>query len=215
MSTLNCQAILFDLDGTLIESTFYIERLWHAWGLRHGVSPQYMTEVLHGRRAVEIIHTVAPHLSVADEIYTIETNEIIGMDGMRAYPGARELLNALPRMQWAIVTSGSMRVATARLNYAQLPTPDVFVTADDVAHGKPAPDAFLLAAKRLNIDPANCIVCEDSPAGIQAAKAAGMKTIAIASTCPSEMLWQADVIAQQFADIQASFAGDQLHIHIK
>src|ERR1041384_6731828 len=160
MFTLYCEAILFDLDGTLIESTFYIERLWQDWGIKHGVPPQHLLEVMPGRRGVEIISIVAPHLSVEEEAYGLETAEILNMNGMKKYPGAHELLSAVPRKQWAIVTSGSLRVASARLNYAKLPMPDVFITAEDVTAGKPAPDAYLLAAKRLNMSPSDCVVVE-------------------------------------------------------
>src|SRR5512142_3052355 len=157
MFTLNCQAILFDLDGTLIESTFYIERLWQDWGLQHGISPQHMSEVMHGRRGVEIINIVAPHLSIQEEAYALETAEILHMNGMKAYPGAKEILTALPHKQWAIVTSGTMRVASARLNYANLQASVFFIPADNVSAGKPAPYAYLLGAKRLNVDPADCV----------------------------------------------------------
>lgn len=215
MSTLNCQAILFDLDGTLVESTFFIERLWQDWGLRHGVTPQRMSEVMHGRPAVEIIHIVAPHLSIKDEIYALETDEISRMEGMRTYAGARELLSSLPPRQWAIVTSGSVRVATARLNYANLPRPEVFVTADDVKAGKPAPDAYLLAAERLHVKPADCVVVEDAPAGVRAGKAAGMNVIGIASSHSKEELRQADVVVGKLADIKVHLIGKQINIWFK
>ncbi len=213
MLTLDCQAILFDLDGTLIESTFYIERLWQDWGSQYGISPQSMSEIMHGRRAVEIIRTVAPHISVQEEAHALEAKEIAGIDGMRTYPGAKELLSALPPKQWAIVTSGSLRVASARLKYAQLPMPDVFITADVVTAGKPAPDAYLLAAKRLSVNPSDCVVVEDTPAGIQAAKAAGMKSIAISSTHRWEALGQADVVVQQLANIQVRVTAGTINIH--
>lgn len=215
MSTLNCQAILFDLDGTLIESTFYIERLWQDWGIKHGVAPQRLSEVMHGRRAVEIISIVAPHLAVQEEAYALETAEILNMGELKAYPGAKELLSALPKKQWAIATSGSLRVASARLNHAKLPTPEVFITADDVSAGKPAPDAFLLTAARLKVPASRCVVIEDSPAGIQAAKAAGMKAIGIASTQPRETLSKADVVVRQLADIKVQITGSQLSIQIR
>jgi mannitol-1-/sugar-/sorbitol-6-phosphatase len=215
MYTLNCQAILFDLDGTLVESTFFIERLWQDWGVQHGVSPQRMSEVMHGRPATEIINIVAPHLSIRDEVYALETNEISRMDGMKTYTGARELLHKLPPKQWAIVTSGSLRVAGARLSYARLPRPDVFITADDIKAGKPAPDAYLLAAHRLHTNPADCVVVEDAPTGIQAGKAAGMKVIGIASSHPKEELRQADVVVQQLADIKVHVMENQISLQFK
>jgi sugar-phosphatase len=174
-----------------------------------------MSEVMHGRRAVEIVSSVAPHLSVDAEVYALETAEIAKMEGMRSYPGAKELLSALPRGKWAIATSGSLRVASARLNYANLPTPDVFITANDVRAGKPAPDAYLLAASRLNVKPAQCVVVEDTPAGIQAGRAAGMKTIGIAATRSEELLSQADVVVAQLADIKPRIAGDTIWIEFR
>lgn len=214
MQTLNCQALLFDLDGTLVESTLFIERLWQDWGMQHGIPPQRMSEVMHGRRANEIIHIVAPHLSIKDEVYALETDEISRMDGMRTYAGARELLNSLPLGQWAIVTSGSMRVASARLSYANLPRPEVFVTAHDVAAGKPAPDAYLLAAERLHVKPRDCVVVEDAPAGVRAGKSAGMKVIGVASSHSKEELSQADVVVGQLADIQLQCTGNQIYIQL-
>jgi mannitol-1-/sugar-/sorbitol-6-phosphatase len=215
MFNLNCRAILFDLDGTLVESTSFIERLWQDWGLQHGIAPQYMSEVMHGRRAREIIHIVAPHLPIKEEAYAMETAEISNMEGMQAYRGARELLNRLPRKQWAIVTSGTLRVASARLNHAKLPTPEVFITADDVKAGKPAPDGYLLAAKRLSVSPADCVVVEDAPAGVQAGKAAGMKVIGIASLLQKEILSQADIVIKEVADIKLQFTGSGINIQIK
>ncbi len=215
MQTLNCQAILFDLDGTLVESTFFIERLWQEWGIQHGIPAQRMSEVMHGRRAHEIIHIVAPHLSITDEVYALETDEIERMDGMRTYTGARELLSSLPRQRWAIVTSGSMRVAQARWRYAKLPRPDVFITAEDVRAGKPAPDAYLLAAERLHVNPADCVVVEDAPNGVLAGKAAGMKVIGIASSHSKEELSQADVVVGQLTEIKLQLLGNQINLHFE
>lgn len=215
MQTLNCRAVLFDLDGTLVESTSFIERLWQDWGRQHGITPQRMSEVMHGRRAHEIIHLVAPHLSIHDEVYALESDEIARMGGMRTYDGARELLNSLPRGHWAIVTSGSMRVASARLSYAGLPMPDVFITAHDVNAGKPAPDAYLLAAQRLHVSPGDCVVVEDAPAGILAGKAAGMKVIGVASSHSKEELSAADVVVRQLADMKLQFTGNQISIQLE
>ena len=215
MLALHCQAILFDLDGTLVESTSFIERLWQDWGMQHGVAPKRMSEVMHGRRAGEIIHILAPHLPLKEEVYAMETTEISRMDGMKAYAGAPELLNSLSPRQWAIVTSGSRRVASARLNYAKLPIPEVLITADDVRQGKPAPDAFLLAAHRLHVQPADCVVVEDAPAGVQAGKAAGMKVVGIMSTLARERLAPADVVIQQLADMKVHATGNGINIQFK
>ncbi len=183
--------------------------------MQHGVSPNRMAAVMHGRPAVEIINIVAPHLSANDEIYALETDEISGMDGMRTYPGAKDLLSSLPSGQWAIVTSGSSRVANARLSYAKLPVPTVFITADDIKAGKPAPDAYLLASHRLGVEPADCIVVEDSPAGVQAGKAAGMRVIGVASSHSKEELNQADVVVPQLSDMRVKSMGNEIQIELK
>lgn len=215
MLTLNCQAILFDLDGTLIDSAVRIQRLWEGWGERHGIAPQFLMEVMHGRPASETISLVAPHLSVWDEAEALETLEISDMDGVRPYSSASDLLHELSPRQWAIVTSGTLRVAGARMRHVGLPTPPVFITADDVKEGKPAPEGYLLAAKRLGLRPAECVVVEDAPAGIRAGKAAGMKVIAVASTLSAEALSQADVVIRQLDEIQLSLTDNGINIQIK
>ena len=145
-------------------------------GVRDAASSGSLLEVMHGRRADETIRMVAPHLSVQDEFLALEAEEIADMEGVRPYP-AKELLDRLAPGQWAIVTSGTRRVAEARMRHVELPTPRVFITADDVNVGKPAPDGYLLAASRLNLKPTDCIVVEDAPAGIQAGKSAGLPSL--------------------------------------
>lgn len=215
MLTLNCQAILFDLDGTLIDSAIRIQRLWQDWGKRHGISPQFLMEVMHGRRAGETISIVAPHLSLQDEVEALEIIETSDMDGVRPYASAGDLLDKLSAKQWAIVTSGTLRVASARMKHVGLPMPDIFITGDDVKEGKPAPDGYLLAAERLNVKPADCVVVEDAPAGIRAGKAAGMKVIAVASTLSREALSQADVVVQHLADIKINVSNREIYFEFK
>ena len=215
MQNLNCQAILFDLDGTLVDSAFRVQRLWLEWGKRHGIDPQSIMGVMHGRRAGETIEIVAPHLSVQDELHILENEEISDMAGVKPYASARNLLTKLSPTQWAIVTSGTRRVASARLKYVGLPTPQIFITAEDVNAGKPAPDGYLLAANRLNVQPSDCVVVEDAPAGIQAGKAAGMKVIAIASSISAGALSQADVVIQQLADLRLQVKDSSINILYK
>jgi len=215
MSDLNCQAILFDLDGTLVNSAFRVQRLWLEWGNRHGIDPQSIMGVMHGRRAGETIRIVAPHLSVEDELNILENEEISDMAGVSPYSSARDLVNKLSSNQWAIVTSGTRRVASARLKYVDLPTPEVFITAEDVKAGKPAPDGYLLAASRLNVSPSDCVVVEDAPAGIHAGKSAGMRVIAIASSISKEALSQADIVIQQLADLRLHVTSSNINIQWK
>ena len=215
MFTLTCQAILFDLDGTLIDSAFRVQRLWLEWGKRKGIDPRSIMEVMHGRRAGETISIVAPHLSITEELDILENEEITDMAGVKPYASALELLSQLSSTQWAIVTSGVLRVASARMKYVGLPTPEVFITGDDVRAGKPSPEGYLLAARRLRLEPKDCVVIEDAPAGIQAGKAAGMKVIAIASSISKDALSAADIVVQQLADIKLQISGNQLSIQIK
>jgi sugar-phosphatase len=213
MSTLKCKAILFDLDGTLVDSATRVQRLWLDWSRKHGIDPGFLLEVMHGRRADETIRIVAPHLSLQEEFQALEEEEILDMDGVRPYSRARELLSQLSARQWAIVTSGTRRVAGARLAHVGLPAPKVFITADDVTRGKPAPDGYLLAARRLELDPADCVVIEDAPAGIQAGKAAGMRVIAVGTTLAEEALNLADVVIGQLTEINLTVSPGEIQIH--
>jgi sugar-phosphatase len=124
------------------------------------------------------------------------------MEGVRPYPSADALLGVLSPHQWAIVTSGTRRVAEARMRHVGLPKPEVFITVDDVNAGKPEPDGYLLAASRLKLKPSDCVVVEDAPAGIQAGKSAGMRVIAVASTLTSDVLNQADVAIHHLSEIK-------------
>jgi mannitol-1-/sugar-/sorbitol-6-phosphatase len=215
MFTLNCQAILFDLDGTLVDSAVRVQRLWEKWGRKHGIAPGYLMEVMHGRRADETIRIVAPHLSVQDEFRALEAEEIADMEGVRPYTSAGELLGMLSPRQWAIVTSGTRRVAGARMKHVGLPMPEIFITADDVKSGKPAPDGYLLAATRLNIKPSECVVIEDAPAGIQAGKSAGMRVIAVASTLTSNVLSQADIAVRHLSEIKLLQTAQEIQIRVQ
>ncbi len=215
MSLLKCKAILFDLDGTLVDSATRVQRLWLDWSRKHDIDPHFLLEVMHGRRADETIRIVAPHLSLQEEFQALEEEEILDMDGVRPYSIASELLSQLSARQWAIVTSGTRRVAGARLAHVGLPAPEVFITADDVTRGKPAPDGYLLAARRLDLDPAECVVIEDAPAGIQAGKVAGMRVIAVGTTLTKEALNLADVFIRQLSEISLQTSNAEIWVQVR
>lgn len=206
--------MLFDLDGTLIESTARIDRLWQWWAARHGVPFEKLTGLTHGRRAVETLRLVAPHLELGPEIEALEAEEISDMTGVRPYPGAPELLAGLDGASWAIVTSGSRRVAQARFAHVGLPQPPALITADEVQQGKPAPDGYLLAAAKLGISPDQCVVIEDSPVGVESGKAAGMRLLAIAATHAAESLARADAIVARLADLDLRITGAEISLRI-
>lgn len=202
MDEFQCDAILFDLDGVLVDSTQVVERQWRLWAIRHQVDLAQLMAIAHGRRAIEIIQMVAPHLNSQVEAAGLAAAEAADTDGLRVYEGAHRLLTTLPVTAHAIATSGTHAVASTRLAFAGLPTPAVFVTSDDVQRGKPNPDPYLLAAARLGIPAERCVVFEDAPAGIEAGLAAGARVIAVASTHPKAELSRATAIVERLADVQ-------------
>lgn len=154
-----------------------------------------------GRTTAETVHLVAPDVDAEAEALLMETAEADDTDGLVPFAGAASLLGRLPIGRWAIATSGKRRTAVTRLAHTGLPSPHVLITADDVARGKPAPDPYLLAAERLGILAARCVVVEDAPAGIASARAAGARVIAIASTMSREALGDADAIVPRLEDL--------------
>lgn len=182
MKRFECRAILFDLDGVLVDSTRYVEQQWRRWASTKGLQPEPFLRVCHGRRALETIRLAAPHLDAEAEVAAFRADD--EGDGQILCPveGASRLVRRLPPGSWAVATSGTRKVATERLERAGLPVPAVLVCAEDVLRGKPSPDVYLMAAVGLAVDPADCIVIEDAPAGVEAARAAGMKVLAVTTT---------------------------------
>jgi len=197
-----CKAVIFDLDGVLIDSSVVVQRQWRRWIAARGLDPGQVANVMHGRRLVEIVRHVAPHLDAEREAARLAAQEAADTDGLREIEGASALVRSLPPGTWAVVTSGNRATALTRLRFASLPVPGVLITADDVTRGKPQPDAYLLAAEQLGIPPTGCVVVEDTPAGVQAARAAGMCVIAVTSTHAPGALEAADAIAACLLDIQ-------------
>ena len=180
-----CDAVLFDMDGTLVDSTAVVERHWGAWAARHAIDLAELLRVSHGRPTIETLRLVAPHLATIEEAARLDADEAGDSDGLRPVVGARELVASLPPDRWAVVTSAGRALATRRLDAALLPVPDVLVTPDDVPHGKPNPMGYLEAARRLGAAPSRSIVLEDAPVGIQAGRAAGAIVIGVTTTFPT------------------------------
>jgi mannitol-1-/sugar-/sorbitol-6-phosphatase len=202
MKRFECTALLFDLDGVLVDSAAYVEQQWRRWATAKGLQPEPFLRVCHGRRALETIRLAAPDLDADAEVAAFSpyeddsSSEILG-----PLAGAAQLLELLPEESWAVATSGGHRLATNRLRRAGLPLPRVLVCAEDVALGKPNPDVYLLAAHRLGVAPSQCLVFEDAPAGVQAARAAAMPVIGLTTTHTIEQLG-ADACAPSLAMLQ-------------
>ncbi len=214
---IDCDAILFDLDGVLIDSTTCIERHWREWAQKHNIDIIKVLENAHGVRTIETIQKVAPHLDAEKEAVSFTAHEILDTEGVIAIPGAKALMSQLPPDQWAIVTSGGRELVQARLNSAGLPIPKFMVTGDDVTHGKPSPEPYLTAAKNLGIAPERCIVVEDAPIGVKSGKASGMKVIGVTSTHTRKELMAAgvDFLVERLEIIRIHPEEDGLRLKIK
>jgi sugar-phosphatase len=182
MTQITCSAILFDLDGVLIDSTPAVTRVWSRWAIAHGFDSVSLVRKAHGRPSIETIREFLPHADHATENREVERSEIEDLEGVVTLPGARELLNTLPADRWTIVTSCTRALAKVRLHAAGLPIPERLITCDDVKKGKPYPEPYLKGASLLGVSPRACIVVEDVPAGIRAGKAAGARVIAVRTT---------------------------------
>jgi sugar-phosphatase len=198
---LACRAVLFDLDGVLVDSRECVERHWLIWAQRHDLELPVVLGQAHGRRTIDTIRAVAPMLDAEREARAFEAAEAGDVDGIVVLPGARELLSVLPGSSWAVVTSGTRSLALARLRYATLPVPSCLVTADDVEHGKPEPECYRRASELLGVAADDCVVIEDAPAGIAAARAASMRVIAVTTTHPDDELTAADVLVGSLREI--------------
>ncbi len=179
------QAVLFDMDGTLVDSRAVVERIWRDWAAAHGRDLAAILADSHGRRTVDTLRPFAPAgMDVEAEAQNLEALEIADTAGIVAIAGAAELLARLPGYRWAVVTSASRELATRRLTAAGLPIPAIMVTAEDVTQGKPDPEGYNKAAQLLGTTPDQCLVFEDAPAGIEAGLRAGSDVIAITAAQP-------------------------------
>jgi mannitol-1-/sugar-/sorbitol-6-phosphatase len=207
MPIFSCSAILFDLDGVLVDSTRAVDREWRAWAERKGVDGDAVMAIAHGVRTIEVIRRVAPHLEAEAEVEELESREADHQEGVCVMPGAVALVRSIPEGRWGVVTSGTRLLASARLRFCGLPVPKVLVTAEEVANGKPHPEPYLKGAERLGFAPADCLVIEDAPAGIQSARAGGFKVVGITSTYAASKLGEADTVVVGLAQIQVGRDG--------
>ncbi len=216
LGDLGCSALLFDMDGVLIDSTPAVARVWHGWAVEHGLDPEIVVHVAHGRPSRTTIRELLPNADIDLEDREVERREMEDLDGIVLLPGARELLNSLPPERWTIATSCTRPLAEVRLRAAVLPIPKTMITSSDVKIGKPDPEPYLKAAARLGFAAADCVVVEDAAAGVRAGKAAGARVIAFLTTMKRHDLEEAgaDWIVQNCADITASVDGDGLRLSL-
>ena len=178
-----CDAVLFDMDGTLVNSNAVVERIWRAWAARNGFDPTPILAVAHGRRTSETMREIAPGLDFQKEAAWFDAQEEADAEGIVEVIGAKALLARIER--WAVVTSAHRRLAEIRMRSAGLPVPSVLVCGDEITRGKPDPEGYLKAAEMLGVEPARCLVVEDAPAGVEAGQRAGMQVIAVSTTLPA------------------------------
>ncbi len=216
MALITCSALLFDMDGVLIDSTPAVARVWRGWAREHGFDAEEVVRAAHGRPSISTIRDYLPDADHERENAEVERREIADLDGVVQCPGAGALLAALPPERWALVTSSTRSLAEVRLKAAGLPSPPFFITSSDVIQGKPHPEPYLKAAAMLGFDPADCVVVEDVPAGIRAGRAAGMRVIAFRTTTSEEHLRQAgaDWIVNDCADLSVRRNGAQLVLNL-
>lgn len=204
-------AVIFDNDGTLIDSTPAVDRSWARWADEHDI-PRACLQGFHGVPAASIATQLLGEQDLDAAVARIHELEMADLDDVTALPGAAEALRVLGQ-RCAIATSATKVLALARLRAAGLTIPGVLVTADDVRRGKPDPEPFLLAARLLGVDPVRCLVVEDAPSGIAAARAAGCASIAVGTTTPAADL-PADVVISTLADVCWTVADDGIRVSL-
>lgn len=194
------EAVLFDNDGTLIDSRGAVLRSWLSWAEDHGIPAERLVG-FHGVPSSSIVAQVAPHLDPTGATADIDARELADTEGVTALPGAVDAVAAVGE-RGAIVTSASRALLTLRLEAAGFTPPEVLVTADDITRGKPDPEPYLTGARRSGADPTRCLVVEDAPAGLRSGRAAGAATVAVTTTSTAEELAPlADLVVEDLGEL--------------
>ena len=204
MITTNLQAILFDLDGVLVDSKAVVEAAWRRWAAETGAPAEDLVAIMHGRPARELVRMFAPTLDAEREAERVADYEMDGSARVLVQPGAAACVELARRAAWAIVTSGTRALALRRIESVGLPAPDVLISADEVTAGKPDPQPYELAAERLGVAPRCCIVVEDSPAGVLAGRRAGATVLAVTTTHQASVLGEADRVLASMVEVEAA-----------
>ncbi len=211
---LTCKAVLFDMDGTLVDSTRVVELAWGWWAARHKIPVEAVLSFSHGRPNIATIEYFSPTRDHGEELEEMKRYEETHLEGVLAVPGAAQVVHALKNHRWAIVTSAWRALAEARVVAAGLPLPKVIVPADEIRNGKPHPEGYLRAAERLGVTPKECLVFEDTRPGIEAGLNAGMQAVALLTTFPAEDLRHHPVI-RDFRDVRIHPSGECLEVELR
>ncbi|WP_348944574.1 HAD-IA family hydrolase [Chitinibacter sp. FCG-7] len=209
------KGLLFDMDGTLVDSRSCIELLWRNWALRHKLDFADIQAVMHGRRGIETIQIVAPHLDAQSEVELLLAEEALMLEGIVAIAGAHELLSSLAPHQWAVVTSAPRDLALAKLAFAGLPLPQHIVGADDVKDGKPHPAPFQMGAAKLGLSADQCLAFEDASAGIRSAHAAGAAVCLVTSAGGHDDSGLAQWQVEHYAQLNVESSPDSINVSFK
>ena len=182
MPKISCKALLFDMDGVLIDSTPAVARVWSQWAREHGFDPEETVHQAHGRPSLSTIRELLPDVDHEAENREVERREILDIDGVVPLPGVAEFLASLPADRWTIVTSCTKPLADVRIRAARIMSPARFITAQDIIIGKPDPEPYLKGAELLGFAAQDCVVVEDASAGVRSGKGAGARVIAVQTT---------------------------------
>ncbi|MDT9698488.1 HAD family hydrolase [Streptomyces sp. P17] len=215
-AVLTARALLLDMDGTLVNSDAVVERIWRRWADRHGLDGDEVMKVVHGRQGYASMALLLPGRPMAQnhaENARMLAEETADMEGVVAIPGAGSFLAALRAgsVPHALVTSADVALSTARMGAAGLALPDVRVTAESVGASKPDPEGFLKGAAELGVDPADCVVFEDSGAGIQAGRAAGMRVVGVGSRAGFH---GPDVVVRDLTEVRVETVDGGVRLHV-
>ncbi|MEU6737044.1 HAD-IA family hydrolase [Streptomyces physcomitrii] len=211
-TVLSARALLIDMDGTLVNSDAVVERLWRRWAAEHGIDGDEAMRIVHGRQGQASMALLLPDRSVEEniadnaELLAAETEDV---EGVVPIPGAADFLASLTGLPHALVTSANLPLATVRMNAARLPMPEVRITAESVGASKPHPEGFLKGAAELGVEPADCVVFEDSGAGIAAGRAAGMRVVGIGSRAAAH---EPDVVVPDLTGVRVVGVGDGVEV---
>ena len=202
------RAIVFDLDGVLVDTMPSIQAAWTQWAIARNLAPKDVLGSIH-MTGVELVRHFAPEVEPLEEVRRISARQARSETVLARFEGSLELLELLPPEAWAIVTSARLEPAMRHLTMAGLPVPRILITAELTPRGKPDPAGYRLAAERLGVDPGECLAVEDSPGGVRAARAAGMITIGVTNTHERSELGHAHAVISSLCELEVTLNPDE------